>query len=554
MELTHSPSTQPRSFLSFPPIIRQQIYHDAGLISDCDIDFNRLLNPNQWPPPADFEISHDLLLTCRTIYSQASYILYSTNRFFIRYNDARSLKALRNLTTGSIALLTQLTVHLNATSCERRQACCEVYSEKHNSCLKHSRALGASSQDIISEWQSTAYHLLAHIKPSYLCLYFVCDVNELKTSIQILEPLGNIPALSNRSVPLAQQPDPLLRDMAQEVAIRTMGYQNYPDHTKSAFRFLDLPRELRIQILEYTDLITPLCEVEWNPESNFYLHHSRRRCGGPRILEDYPECPDDFHHACQFRNCWESGSSYICCFCRGYHAAFSAQCHSWAPPTSLFLVCKQLREDSQMVFFSTNRFVIVPSGGPTRLAKNTPAQLEISLFLRDVVPSQALRFLRSLEVVFPPFQNDYLCPYEPAYEDWLQTIEFVRELLYLPTLTLRVYMADYILHGERVVDFRRNITKQQGMTVLKMYIRTLWPLSKLRESGLRRFFVDVVGPFAHTRSARRNPASALEETMFLKQRIERLVMGDDYNSTLLCMKGLQPSQWRIESMADHMSA
>lgn len=41
------------------------------------------------------------------------------------------------------------------------------------------------------------------------------------------------------------------------------------DKYRSSFRFLDLPKELRPQILTYTDLVTPLCEVEWNPKKGF---------------------------------------------------------------------------------------------------------------------------------------------------------------------------------------------------------------------------------------------------------------------------------------------
>jgi hypothetical protein len=106
-----------------------------------------------------------------------------------------------------------------------------------------------------------------------------------------------------------------------------------------------------------------------------------------------------------------------------------------------------LREDAQAIFFMKNRFVITPSKGCNHVADGTPARLEVSIFLTKIVSPNALGFLTFLEVVFPPFDNDYLRLHEPAYQDWLQTIDYVRDKLYLPTFTLRFYMADHQCMG-----------------------------------------------------------------------------------------------------------
>lgn len=67
-------------------------------------------------------------------------------------------------------------------------------------------------------------------------------------------------------------------------------------------------------------------------------------------------------------------------------------------------------------------------------------------------------------------------------------IDRIREQLCLPMLTVRVYLADYLPPGGRsTTSFLAKVTKEQGMTILKMYARTLGPLSKL--SGLIRLFV-----------------------------------------------------------------
>ena len=120
-------------------------------------------------------------------------------------------------------------------------------------------------------------------------------------------------------------------------------------------------------------------------------------------------------------------------------------------------------------------------------------------------------------------------------------------------LILHVYMAEYMVHGEAVAGFRGTTTKEQGMKILKMYVQSLGPLSKLRENGLGRFFAHLAWPLAHNRSVLRNPSSAREKTTYLRQRIEQLIMGDDYHSTLLETREPGNSQWLEECLADHMS-
>ena len=69
-----------------------------------------------------------------------------------------------------------------------------------------------------------------------------------------------------------------------------------------------------------------------------------------------------------------------------------------------------MQKDVQAVFFTTNRFVITPAKGCATVPESTPSRLEISIFLTTIMPSNALGFLRFIEVVFPPFDEDYLRP------------------------------------------------------------------------------------------------------------------------------------------------
>ena len=538
--------THLRSFLCLPPAIRLRIYSLAGLVEDIDIDLNQRPGTDSWPWPFtdDFHFTFNLLLTCRTIYTEASFIVYNTNRFFIRYRDSQSLQALRNLTPNSLSSLSYLTVHLNITSCSIGEPCSNVQPAKARARHRYDKTLQSSSrssQKTLREWQSTARYVIAHVQPFNFRLHLVCDVEDLEAAELAVEPLSSTQTLLDCALRLCRQPDPLIQELARKTATRAMG--RCLDQIESPFRFLALPPELRCQVLEYTDLVTPLREVEWNPEKGYYLRYSTSGCEGSWF------CPSDLHRACRFRNCWDCSNTG--CFCSLSHAAFSSKCHCWSPPTSLFFVCRVLLEDVQNVFFKRNRFVITPSAGCNRPADKTPNRLEISAFLTDVVPSNALRFLRFLEVVIPPFEEDYLRPHEPAYQDWLQTIDCIGEQLCLPMLTVRVYMAEYLPRGGESSPFRAKMTKEQGTTILKMYARTLGHLSKLR--GLRRFFVHLAWPFRWTRAGRHryrhDPESVQKWIRVSEQGMERFVMGDGYDCSPLEKERLGNSQWLEVALA-----
>jgi hypothetical protein len=85
------PATKSSPFLSLPAVLLR-----AGLVSDAEIDLNggREIHYH-WGPQRPFQVSHDLLLTCRTFYTDIHPIIYSTNVFYIRYRDKKKLERLR---------------------------------------------------------------------------------------------------------------------------------------------------------------------------------------------------------------------------------------------------------------------------------------------------------------------------------------------------------------------------------------------------------------------------------------------------------------------------
>lgn len=182
-----------------------------------------------------------------------------------------------------------------------------------------------------------------------LRFHFVCDSDGPETAAQVVQPLRDFPTLVSCRIRLGRDPNPSLDNIAKDIALISMGYQAPSDYSppKSSFRFLDLPHEIRAQILHYTDLVTPLCEVEWNPESKFQLRFSRDICHDWQRDGSIGLCDTTLFPACQFRNCHRhDGLQLMGCFCQRYHAAFSLTCRCWSDPAYLFLVCKGFRDDA----------------------------------------------------------------------------------------------------------------------------------------------------------------------------------------------------------------
>lgn len=357
-------------------------------------------------------------------YLEVGALVYSKNKFFLRYEDTQSLKNIINLTPVSLSSLTHLSIHLKDNSClipdkygAGARCCAAPHANRYSpDCCerKHEKPLGTSSKDeaILVEWQSAARYIASCIKPSVLSLHFTCDVESFDIGELVVDPFRRMPILADCSIRLNQGQHTPLRKLAVETAVRAKGWGYTSREDESPFRFMNLPRELRLQILQYTDLVTPLKEVEWNPKDNFYLHY--RSSGCPRSSGEYDLCGDEKqHYGCQFRSCWENDEE-IGCFCQLYHSSYSSRCQCWSQPTTLFLVCRVLCEDARAVFFSMNHFIIAPVNGCIEPAE-TPDDLEILTFLKDTLPPTALHYLKSLEIVFPPFRDDYLRPHEQAY-------------------------------------------------------------------------------------------------------------------------------------------
>lgn len=222
-------------------------------------------------------------------------------------------------------------------------------------------------------------------------------------------------------------------------------------------------------------------------------------------------------------------------------------CRCWRPPIPLFLVCKALRDDAQDVFFIQNRFIIAPIDGYGNPAKTVLERFEASIFLQDIMPIRFLSRLKFLEIVFPPLDEEYISPRGLALHDWDNTIDNIKDKLDPPNLTLRVYFADFYTITY-TTPLHRQLTRAEGIAkVVKAYMRMIRPFKVFKENGLQIFFLHAAWPWSWTLegiNTRIQKNYIVENDIsIIERRLEKNVMGKDYDSEHLGKHGLEKNQW-----------
>lgn len=420
------------------------------------------------------------------------------------------LAPLRAFTASSLTSLRHLRIIINDTSCHPQSTVYlnseEVYSDYDGPCLdvppcgcrRHGyvddegppQANGAFTEATLAEWQSTATLLSSRgVSLANLELSFVWEVrcDEPQTAQRAVAPLASLAPLKDCHIRLCAQQNTEIQKIADDAAQYARGIlvqpdplaSNLPEMSRNGSSLLALPPEIRLRILEYTDLITPWKEVTWNGLSAQYTA-SRIWCYN--LEGSGMTCAPAVHHGCQFSKCWLTyPEPSIGCFCRLRHSASSSKCKCWGSPLALFLVCRTLYEDAQVVFFSGNRFVVhdFDPSSPWSIPPPHPGggypnqRFAISIFLRDVVPASCLSLLRFVEIVFPPYPYDcWPGPDTPALQDWINCIDWVQHKVNAPALTLRLCMADSSLHDPP--ENWMQITHETRREILPAYAYS-WP-------------------------------------------------------------------------------
>ncbi len=582
------------SLLGLPRPVRRRIYDFVGLVSSSrfspyKIDLHG--RPVDGLEPGTF---HGLLLSCRTVHAEVAAIVYSGNLFVLRYDPAHPdpLRPLHALTATSLAALTSLTIVLNQASCHQHYTCadsgeccvegrdgdwsglshCKRYHRdshqlpllsRRPACRDVDDDLVAAAQDLLAKWRLAAA-CLSSVPARHLELALVCDIDprhkrasEFALGVTAPLRLRLLPRLKDCHIRLSKTPDAPLQQIAWDGALQACRvapppYRFPKPSARAQATLTGLPRELRLRILEYTDLIAPGRQVTWSRQDQGYLTSARDS-----------HCNEDVN---AFYHCWDSrplstSPSFIGCFCRRRHAACSFRCRCWAPPSSLFLVCRTLHQDAQLTFFSGNRFIVhdykahppwaLPSlrefaeEGPDRpegpegpegadaSCYDYPAdRFAASQFLREVVPTHCLPHLRFLELVFPPYlaqtwpRRDH-----PVMQDWRTTIDWLLDKINAPALTLRLCGAEVSYMSPPV--YHKVIPMADGFRIAEAHSDLARPLKALGEIGLARFFFHFPCPWEFTMAPDRRdqnmPRIEAKKREF-KAAYERRVMGERFDT------------------------
>ncbi|KAK0670251.1 hypothetical protein QBC41DRAFT_318422 [Cercophora samala] len=571
--------------LRLSPDIRRRVYLYVGLApwDPAERHIFNLHGDNEVVDESDDSSNplqfYGLLLSCRVIYQEAAVLLYSANSFIIYLED--DFDRLLALTTTATSSLTHLKIIVNQNSCHHKYTsrincrvedsglyshhepppdhCDEDVLQSANK-LPHGRLLTSSdtcAESLLVRWRLVVHHLSASIVPGRLTLSVVCDVapGDIEAGRLVLAPITTMPRLHDCHVRLSWRPDAKLQQLAREAIeqVRRIAAPKSSAPSASSSPLLRLPRELRLRILAYTNLVTPIREVSWDgrtykADGSSNRYHVWHRAGFDS--DTLGSCRSDHHYGCQFKSCWARGSAdrYVGCFCSVRHAAISSTCHCWSPPTPLFLVCRSLCYEAQHVFFSSNRFIVhdhtyTDASSGTRiqsrwgLSTYPHVRFTASKFLRDTVPSNCLGSLRFLELTFPAYHHNAWPDADgPVIKDWTETIELAKDKLNNPGLTLCVIVADAAINPRETL---RTMTWEDGQAVRLAYKSIISPLASLGQDSmvdpLHRFYAHLPDPLAWTSD---NEALLTEdpfkyfyrlnqEEQRLREEAERLVLGNE---------------------------
>ncbi|CAH0043333.1 unnamed protein product [Clonostachys solani] len=352
----------------------------------------------------------------------------------------------------------------------------------------------------------------------------------METAKCILDPLSDMPPLRDVAINLGHFltgiEDSDSRSFIRNAAKGLLG----ENIKKSPFRFMSLPLELQIQILQQTPLVADE-NVHFRPNQVYRPGNFRKTCSMKRLYPKYGEDRLSQPMASTASFCsWE------------YPNAFSQHCEcDNFPPEAYFQVSKDFSYIARHVFYSSNRLCFPPvkRNGRYRIATDGGHHLTLPPFLRRI-PLESLWSLRNLCVIFPPCSPDYLLPDEPDWHAWVESIQRLSHLADLSRLRLEVHFGDlysvpsvsgllFDFYSENQNNMIINHTSAWGRSdesmkmkkaILNTYKRMLEPLKKLdcKLLSLQVYLSWSLLDIGH------------EERKGYERSLEKMIMGDEYDS------------------------
>lgn len=187
---------------------------------------------------------------------------------------------------------------------------------------------------MLLEWRAVCAYLAEAVTPNQLKLTVLCDTVDMAVAKEITEAIKLLPQLKECTIRLGRYREAALTSLAHQ----TMQAAMHVKEPASPFRFFDLPKELRLHILDFTHLGV---QGSHSPRyQNIRIEDNKLHVMHPRFANCCYMCNDTRDNCC----------------CPTAYASASMSCVCRVVPFGLFLVSKLMYQDGQEVFFSANCF------------------------------------------------------------------------------------------------------------------------------------------------------------------------------------------------------
>jgi hypothetical protein len=369
-------------------------------------------------------------------------------------------------------------------------------------------------------WDSLIDRLKSHIKPNRLKLAVVFDTDSLEMAVKVSKSILDLPPLKHCAVRLCprtlQASVPLgdlkaLAETTTQLAARgwtrnkkSVLSQEMPPTahvaTPESITPREIPHEVLLRILEFTDLVCPY-GLEWTRGVGFDVFRS-----DSRDQNTCSTCISVVESTCDPEVLRRQGAV-------GY------ECPCWKFPIDLFLISRVIRQEALRIFFSKNRFNLLPPSGRAwhrgGFREIDMRRLDFEFFpdLIERMPRFAIKYLRSMQFVLPQFS--WFCePGSQSLQNLRETARLLKREARLSELTITVDMAT---DRDR---YYPGISPQGShdirIAAASSAMEKISPFEML--SGLKDFFVHLSEPCHYLEQERKDLESSLEKN----------VMGDDY--------------------------
>ncbi|ORY04578.1 hypothetical protein BCR34DRAFT_633984 [Clohesyomyces aquaticus] len=480
-----------------------------------------------------------LLLVSKQVKKEVEAFVYERNSFIVCRGNPHGLERLGRISIDGLGALTSLTIRLDGRSCVDRKR-----RSLYSICPYPIEMRSQQGRVLLEAWEAVVKRLARFVTPRRLTLSLILGTTDMDSVKAILEPLRELPLLKHCAISVQRSNGMEVLPEASSVAKRldSSGLSRLvrktlsrvtqtTSHHGSTFRYLDLPPELRFRILEYTELVSTE-DIDWNPvRSKRVPDHISCGCEEEFGFEAIKHvggcvCRELIYDSIKFgnerccRECRPSMEPGLCfCLFRTFNFSTSCVCSTRLHP--LLLVSQRVRQDAIPIYYSRNRFVILPYGSPPlsqikwdpvgwryRYMFPEGHRSELSIFISSI-PPYALQHIRWLEWVLPAFPSNYLQEDTIAWRDYLDTLQVMSLAMNLTSLTLSITMSEYDVHG--IGEYAIPVGTMES------FERVITPVHQLH--GLKDCFIYLRGDFY--------PAGRV----FHEGRLERFVMGSGYDSS-----------------------